>query len=52
MKVQTWEQDGDWYWSIFDEYGDELASDGPHETRALAREELYAAVEDFKGAYQ
>lgn len=50
MKATTWEDvDNKWGWSIFDEYGDEIAaSDASWPTRAEARQELHAALEDFE----
>lgn len=49
MKAQVWEQEGKWGWSIFDEYGDEVASsDSMWSTRAEARQEMYAALEDWR----
>ena len=50
MKATTWEDvDNKWGWSIFDEYGDEIsASSNSWPTRAEARQELHAALEDFE----
>lgn len=50
MKAKTWEDvGGKWGWSIFDEYGDEIASsDESWPTRAEARQEMYAALADFE----
>lgn len=50
MKAKTWEDvGGKWGWSIFDEYGDEIASsDKSWPTRAEARQEMYDALSDFE----
>lgn len=49
MKIEIWQdEDGDWGWSIFDSYGDEVvAQDEMWATRDLARKEAYAALEDL-----
>lgn len=49
MKVQVWEdKDGEWGWTLFDEYGDEFASQTKMlPTREAARAEWKAASEDY-----
>jgi hypothetical protein len=49
MKLEIWEQDGEWGWSIFDGYGDEVsASTNMFHTKQEARQEAYAALEDYR----
>lgn len=49
MKAKTYQEpDGTWGWSILNEYGDEIGSStNSFPTRELAREEMYAAFDDF-----
>ncbi len=49
MKLQTFEQDGKWGWSIFDEYGDEVSANTTmFDTKQDARKEGYAALSDWE----
>jgi hypothetical protein len=49
MKLKIYEQDNQWGWSIFDEYGDEIsASTSEWPTREECRKEAYAALSDWE----
>jgi len=49
MKLQVWEdEEKEWGWSIFNMYGDEIATQTRMlESRIDARQEAYAALSDY-----
>lgn len=49
MRALLFELDGEWGWNIFDGYGDlEAESTKMHSSREAARQEMYAALNDFE----
>jgi len=49
MKIELWEVEGLWEWSILDEYGDELTSSTlGFDTREEARVDARSAYTDFE----